>query len=62
MPSKVLTFQDMTITASEGLWGGAAIFTVRVGSQSKSFTEEAFIECVYPLFKAMFSQPSSSGS
>ena len=62
MPAKTIVFQDMTVVASAGIFGGAATFIVKVGSEQKSFTEEEFAEVVYPVFKAMFSTPPSPPS
>jgi hypothetical protein len=62
MPSKTISFNDMTVIASEGMFGGSTTFQVKIGSEGKSFTQSEFAECVYPVFKAMFSAPPSPPS
>ena len=62
MPSKSIGFQDMTVVASEGMFGGSATFTVKKGNEIKTFTQDEFAELIYPSVEALFSQPSAPPS
>ena len=52
----------MTWVLSEGVFGGKATITVKLGDKIQTFTEEEFAELAYPVFKALFSAPSAPPS